>query len=372
MAVRVDDGGRPTKMLARLLAVGPGAAFVYAGPGVSSMAGVTPSLARPAPDARYRRAGAAPPANLAEERARIDEACLSASEGSRNLVQDLGAAEILRLLGAPRLEADLPGPPAARPKVQAFWPVLESGVVRYTERLDTLYEQSFSIRCPFFRRRAFDTIEALKRILLFIVARHKSTPFFPSPDAAQPAPKAGGLALADVAAAIHGDWVGQGPASLGKGYYITGRVTRAVYDEDCLFDGPDPDMPVRGLQKYLSSASQLFDTRRSRADLRRPIEYDDAAGTVVAHWRLEGVLNLPWHPPVKPWTGSTTYHVDRGTGLIVTHREEWDISVPDAFISTLAPWLEFGAPAARPVDSPAVEPPRPARGSGTPPLPSRF
>jgi hypothetical protein len=31
-------------------------------------------------------------------------------------------------------------------------------------------------------------------------------------------------------------------------------------------------MPVRGLRKYLLSASQLFDNQQSRADLTRPLE----------------------------------------------------------------------------------------------------
>jgi hypothetical protein len=206
------------------------------------------------------------------------------------------------------------------------------------------------------RRRALDTCEGMKRILLFVLARHSSTPFFPDPRTDKAVRKMKHLPLDQIAAIIHADWMGKGN---GKGYYITGSITTEIYDEDCTFDGPDPDMPVRGLRKYLLAASQLFDTRKSRADLIRPIEYDIEKGTVTAHWRLEGILNLPWHPQVKPWTGSTTYQIDPESGLVSSHREDWDISVPDAFISTLRPRLNLGAPAAESVAHLAIGLPHP-------------
>lgn len=235
---------------------------------------------------------------------------------------------------------------------------IKSQFAKYEQNLDDLYEKSFTIKCPFFRRRAFDTIEAMKRILVFVVARHKSTPLFPNPRAKLPVTKTSFLPLNEIAAVIHRDWVGRGK---GKGYYITGALTEEIYDEDCIFDGPDPDMPVRGLRKYLLSASQLFDSRKSRADLTRPIEYDNEKGTITAYWRLEGILNLPWHPHVKPWTGSTTYHIDAQSGLVSSHTEVWDISVPDAFISTLFPGQNFGASAANPVNDLMIGSPRPVK-----------
>lgn len=232
----------------------------------------------------------------------------------------------------------------------------QSAGAKYEESLDTLYKKSFNIKCPFLRRRSLDGIEAAKRVLLFIFARHKSTPIFPSPRTHAHVNKIEHLPLDEIAAIIQKDWIGKGG---GKGYYITGKLTEEIYDEECLFDGPDPDMPVKGLRKYLLAASQLFDTRRSRADLIRPIEYDAEKSSITAYWRLQGVINLPWHPPFKPWTGSTTYHIDPDSGLVSSHREDWDISVPDAFISTLFPELNFGAPAAEPVDHLVIEPPCP-------------
>jgi hypothetical protein len=145
--------------------------------------------------------------------------------------------------------------------------------------------------------------------------------------------------VSDVASRIREDWT-NGALGPSKGYYITGKLDSRMYRDDCHFDGPDPDMPVRGLRKYLNAASSLFDPRFSDAELIS-LSHDETGGecgcgTIVASWRLGGVINLPWHPKVEPWTGKTTYHLDR-EGLIYLHRETWDISVWRAFVCTLIP-----------------------------------
>lgn len=143
---------------------------------------------------------------------------------------------------------------------------------------------------------------------------------------------------------IRADWK---PDHRHKGYYITGRLNTTIYRDDCWFDGPDPDMPVRGVRKYLNAASQLFDTSTSTAELlsleigepspqsRQP----KSKSTIVARWKLKGVLHLPWHPSLPVWTGRTTYHLD-DEHMIYRHEEEWDISVAQAFTQTL--WPEVG------------------------------
>lgn len=47
---------------------------------------------------------------------------------------------------------------------------------------------------------------------------------------------------------------------------------------------------------------------------------------------------LPWRPAVRPWTGTTRYHLDE-EGLIYLHEEEWDITVAEAFVCTVFPKL---------------------------------
>ena len=220
--------------------------------------------------------------------------------------------------------------------------------------LDAMYSKSLRIKCPFFRRRATDSVDGLASVFQFVCARHKSLPIPILPGSQQmissTALKNTGLSVYAIADIIRRDWKSQTnirDLTSGKGYYITGKLTREIYRDDCFFDGPDPDMPVTGLKKYISSTSQLFDHKASRADLIA-LESNEDQRTVTVHWRLEGILNLPWHPVLKPWTGHTTYMID-DLGLIDKHVEKWDISVVDAFVSTLFPFLNYGAPAAEPI-----------------------
>jgi hypothetical protein len=93
-------------------------------------------------------------------------------------------------------------------------------------------------------------------------------------------------------------------------------------------------MFFRGLRKYLNAASQLFDRAKSRAEL---LSLDIiSSDKIVATWRMNGVLRLPWKPTLPEWTGSTTYHLDQD-GLIYIHEEDWDVSVMQAFMETFAP-----------------------------------
>jgi hypothetical protein len=214
----------------------------------------------------------------------------------------------------------------------------------YSSFLERLYSNTATIRCPFFKRRAADFIDNLFLITTWVLARHKS--INPPPGCKSFGDsKVSGLNLLELCNIIEDDWAGQ--YSSGKGYYITGKLTKEIYQDDCFFDGPDPDMPVRGLRKYLAASSKLFDQKKSRADLIS-INFEEGRKIITVCWRLEGVLNLPWHPALKPWTGSTKYYVD-DTCLIFKHEESWDIPVLDAFLSTLFPKIYVGTPPAPPV-----------------------
>eukprot|EP00429_Kryptoperidinium_foliaceum_P117239 CAMPEP_0176306672 /NCGR_PEP_ID=MMETSP0121_2-20121125/63618_1 /TAXON_ID=160619 /ORGANISM="Kryptoperidinium foliaceum, Strain CCMP 1326" /LENGTH=158 /DNA_ID=CAMNT_0017648419 /DNA_START=1 /DNA_END=473 /DNA_ORIENTATION=+ len=136
-----------------------------------------------------------------------------------------------------------------------------------------------------------------------------------------------GVSLEELRTFVWRDW----KPETGKGYYITGKLTTACYRDDCLFSGPDPDMPIKGLRKYVGVAAHLFDFDQSRATLKSLEVVDD---TLVAEWRLRGILRLPWHPHLPTFSGKTVYHVDTD-GLIEQHEEFWNISVAHAFCFTL-------------------------------------
>ena len=204
--------------------------------------------------------------------------------------------------------------------------------------MDLWYSRSLSIKCPFLKRRTSDLLDGLDMMMRFLVIRHKSLDLIGPPPSCRSIrlPKLLGTTLEERMAIIRHDW----RPETNKGYYITGRLNTTLYRDDCLFDGPDPDMPVRGLRKYINAASHLFDHATSKAELlslEPAFRNDDSKNPViVARWRLQGVLHLPWHPKLPTWTGRTTYHFD-DQGLIYHHDEEWDISVAQAFLETLWP-----------------------------------
>ncbi|KAL7435355.1 hypothetical protein ACHAXH_005050 [Discostella pseudostelligera] len=290
-------------------------------------------------------------------------------------------------------ESSLDSPPA----------MVVDAVLDFYSNLDRLYDKSIRIKCPFFRRRAADLIDNAATVVQFLLIRHKSLPgisdlflndlspvsmvataassatideeeyqgfstdnnngnavvsshhnlmdVVSSPPGCKPlgyhikrhpdgtSQKARHLSISDIAHQIQMDWTG-GTHGQDKGYYITGKLDSTIYKDDCFFTGPDPDMPVRGLRKYLNAASHLFDPKLSDAALLS-ISYDETGGSkgygvIEVTWRLGGVIQLPWHPTVEPWTGKTRYHLNE-EHLIYLHEETWDISVWRAFLVTLFP-----------------------------------
>ena len=210
------------------------------------------------------------------------------------------------------------------------------------QSIERMYTKSFKIKCPFFKRRLQDMLDCSSLILQFLVKRHKSISWlFDANDTTCITPpgtagvvgeeKLVGLSVEEISKIILSDW----KTHSNKGYYITGLLTKSIYRDNCLFDGPDPDMPVRGLRKYLSASSQLFDRRVSCATLC-DIQHSTENRTIVVKWTLEGVLNLPWHPTICPLRGNTKYILDK-SGLIERHIEEWEVSTLVAFWSTLFP-----------------------------------
>eukprot|EP00531_Pseudo-nitzschia_arenysensis_P015592 CAMPEP_0116143802 /NCGR_PEP_ID=MMETSP0329-20121206/15645_1 /TAXON_ID=697910 /ORGANISM="Pseudo-nitzschia arenysensis, Strain B593" /LENGTH=348 /DNA_ID=CAMNT_0003639147 /DNA_START=102 /DNA_END=1148 /DNA_ORIENTATION=- len=221
-----------------------------------------------------------------------------------------------------------------------------------TTHMNVWYDKSLSVKCPFFRRRMTDFLDGADMVMRFLVIRHKSLDLIGPPPGCRSTfakgTKCKNLELTELVETIRSDW----KPNQNKGYYITGRLNTTIYRDDCYFDGPDPDMPVRGVRKYLNAASQLFDKSSSTAELLS-LEIGDAdsvnknkshrhqkpRATIVARWKLKGVLHLPWHPSLPVWTGTTTYHLD-DEHMVYFHEEEWDISVFRAFTQTL--WPELG------------------------------
>jgi len=203
--------------------------------------------------------------------------------------------------------------------------------------LDQWYHQSQKLKCPFLRRRYGDILDNVEKVMKHTVIRRQCWPLMGPPQAWRPAGankklwwvKYKGLSLDELRTFVWRDW----KPETGKGYYVTGKLTTACYRDDCLFSGPDPDMPIQGLRKYVGVAAHLFDADQSRATLR---SLEIVGDTLVADWQLQGILRLPWRPHLPTFDGTTVYHVD-DDGLIERHEEFWEISVAHAFCHTLFP-----------------------------------
>mmetsp|Transcript_41035 Transcript_41035/g.55923 ORF Transcript_41035/g.55923 Transcript_41035/m.55923 type:complete len:334 (-) Transcript_41035:258-1259(-) len=219
-----------------------------------------------------------------------------------------------------------------------------------------------TIRCPFFRRRASDLIDSAALCGRWLASRHKSLDL-----------SFGLLPLSTFASNHQRERVKVVDATLDelmmrlskdfseRQCQVTGRLSDAYFSEDCVFDGPDPDMPVWGLRKYLSASKHLFHHAASCCQLiavatvpcrQSEEKADDADGggepDILIVWRIEGALSLPWKPTIKPYTGCTIFRREKGReggGLIASVKEYWSISAADAFLSTVLK-EGFGDPAA--------------------------
>ncbi|OEU12671.1 hypothetical protein FRACYDRAFT_243928 [Fragilariopsis cylindrus CCMP1102] len=155
----------------------------------------------------------------------------------------------------------------ADPKVLTFSP-LEAWSM---SKLDRWYSSSQSIKCPFFRRRYGDSLDMMEGLMKHTIIRKERWHLMGAPQAHRPAGtnnklnkvKYKGLSPKQLQEYILNDW----KAETGKGYYITGKLTTAIYRDDALFLGPDPDLPLSGLRKYVGVATHLFDYHSSSTEL---------------------------------------------------------------------------------------------------------
>jgi hypothetical protein len=201
--------------------------------------------------------------------------------------------------------------------------------------VEGMYDEALALKCPFFRRRASDMLDATDTLMRLFLIRNTNL-LGPPPSLRGIGGKASdkrlGLSKEEMLEVIRKDW----REDTHKGYYVTGKLSANIYRDDCFFDGPDPDMPVRGLRKYLNAAAHLFEKHTTVAELLSLRINDD--DLIEATWRFSGTLRLPWKPKMPEVKGSTIYHID-ASGLIYEHVETWDMSANNAFFQTFLPKL---------------------------------
>lgn len=226
----------------------------------------------------------------------------------------------------------------------------------YLDRLEYYYSYTErNIQCPFFRRRYGDILDNMEDFVRFFLIRPYFSDYSPhlgprlscKPMVGRRS-KTKNLAVEEILEILHKDWRSVAPKQgfdfpttpNEKGYYVTGKMSTSIYRDDCEFTSPDPDLPIKGLRKYVGVASHLFDSKTSRSKLLTLQQLglndpQESQQTVLkAEWKMSLTLNLPWKPKLPEFTGSTLYYLDEDH-LICRHDEAWDISVWKAFLGML-------------------------------------
>jgi len=116
-------------------------------------------------------------------------------------------------------------------------------------------------------------------------------------------------------------------------YFVTGNLTPEIFEDDCAFI--DPTNTTKSLSKYMNALKILFDPETSSVDLKSIDIVDDH--TIVGVYDCEGYLKLPWHPRVKPYTGTVTWKTNEN-GLIQSQLQSWTgISAAGAIMESFTP-----------------------------------
>jgi hypothetical protein len=116
-------------------------------------------------------------------------------------------------------------------------------------------------------------------------------------------------------------------------YFVTGNLTPEIFEDDCAFI--DPTNTTKSLSKYMNALKILFDPETSSVDLKSIDIVDDH--TIVGVYDCEGYLKLPWHPRVKPYTGTVTWKTNEN-GLIESQTQIWTgISAAGAIMESFTP-----------------------------------
>lgn len=169
--------------------------------------------------------------------------------------------------------------------------------------------------------------------------------FLPSNNAARDeldvdfaAPKLTGLSIDKLAALVE--------KGLSKTqWFVTGQVDAQLFSDTFAFK--DESVATTGIKAYATGVRKLFDQASSKAELIS-VTADAPSSSIVVVWRLEGRVNLPFKPQIKPYVVTTTFGVD-SQGLICSQLDEFAVPGWDLLLSTFL-GQGFGGKPARPVE----------------------
>mmetsp|Transcript_46721 Transcript_46721/g.75151 ORF Transcript_46721/g.75151 Transcript_46721/m.75151 type:complete len:309 (+) Transcript_46721:78-1004(+) len=105
---------------------------------------------------------------------------------------------------------------------------------------------------------------------------------------------------------------------------VSGDISQEIYADDCIFT--DPQMSVKGLQKFVRGTKALFVAERSELELLGDV-YVVGDDKIVAKWREVACFNIPLRPKTY-FTGNITLTLGKDN-LIVNYLEQWDLTIPE-------------------------------------------
>jgi hypothetical protein len=130
-------------------------------------------------------------------------------------------------------------------------------------------------------------------------------------------------------------------------WFVTGKVDPRLFADDFTFK--DDSVATSGIKSYATGVRKLFDQATAKAEL---IAVEVSLGQtssephkIVIIWRLEGGVNLPFKPKIKPYVVTTTFTLNE-QGLIDSQLDEFSVPGWDLLLSTLLGPSFGAAPAA--------------------------
>mmetsp|Transcript_17593 Transcript_17593/g.40387 ORF Transcript_17593/g.40387 Transcript_17593/m.40387 type:complete len:274 (+) Transcript_17593:175-996(+) len=111
---------------------------------------------------------------------------------------------------------------------------------------------------------------------------------------------------------------------LANQFLVSGKITRSIYDENCIFKD---EIDTYTLDKWVKGTSQLFDPARSKVVLVPGTA--TARGDNTLEFRFVEYLcfRIPVLEPITYLSGSLELERSPDTGLITSYREVWDQDV---------------------------------------------
>eukprot|EP00879_Flechtneria_rotunda_P013843 GHRR01014459.1.p1 GENE.GHRR01014459.1~~GHRR01014459.1.p1 ORF type:complete len:263 (+),score=71.81 GHRR01014459.1:577-1365(+) len=151
-------------------------------------------------------------------------------------------------------------------------------------------------------------------------------------------PKLRGLSVGQMA-----ELVEQGLSS--TQWFVTGKVDAMLFSDTFAFK--DESVSTKGIKAYATGVRKLFDQATSKAELIT-VQAKPEAKQIVVTWRLEGRVNLPLKPKIKPYIVTTTLGLD-DEGLICSQLDEFSAPGWDLLLSIIL-GDRFGQKPAAPVE----------------------